>query len=204
MINPPLKYTGQTFTNRWESCKLEAYWDDLGKVWTIGWGETEGVKKGDVWTQAYADSRRDLRFAVIAEKICRDWTSPIRPNQDEFNPLCDMAYNIGIGALEHSTLWKMIMAGDWDGALAQFTLWDHANGKEVYGLLLRCRGRAAEFSLGIHEEDENGPESKQRLPQQATQPSRVGGGGDDAPAGQRITQDDIDAGLREVGDPGHG
>ena len=35
-----------------EGCRLEAYQDAAG-VWTIGYGHTHGVKKGDVATEYY-------------------------------------------------------------------------------------------------------------------------------------------------------
>jgi lysozyme len=37
-----------------EGCKLKAYWDKTGKVWTIGFGHTLGVKQGDVCTPGQA------------------------------------------------------------------------------------------------------------------------------------------------------
>lgn len=38
-----------------EGCRLIAYKCPAG-IWTIGWGETLGVKEGDIWTQDQADS----------------------------------------------------------------------------------------------------------------------------------------------------
>jgi len=38
-----------------EACRLAAYLD-TGRVWTIGWGHTAGVKEGDTCTAAQADA----------------------------------------------------------------------------------------------------------------------------------------------------
>lgn len=159
MITPPLQYTGTTFTESFEGLSLTSYLDTVADppVWTIGYGQTLGITEGMVWTQEQAEADLQARMDAIAAKICNDWTSPTQPDQDEFNPLCDMAYNDGIEALETSTLWRDIMAGNFTAALAQFDRWDMAGGKAVAGLLRRCEGRAAEFALGMKEE-QNGPE----------------------------------------------
>ena len=46
---------------RFEACRLTAYQDSVG-VWTIGYGHTKGVKRGDKITQQQADEylRADL------------------------------------------------------------------------------------------------------------------------------------------------
>ena len=38
-----------------EGCKLTAYWDKTGKIWTIGFGHTKTAKAGMVITQLQAD-----------------------------------------------------------------------------------------------------------------------------------------------------
>jgi GH24 family phage-related lysozyme (muramidase) len=50
-----------------ESCKLEAYLCPAG-VWTIGWGHTRGVRRGQKITQAEADQllQGDLDVAAAS------------------------------------------------------------------------------------------------------------------------------------------
>ena len=43
-----------TLIKQFEGCRLKAYRCPAG-IWTIGWGETQGVVEGMVWTQARAD-----------------------------------------------------------------------------------------------------------------------------------------------------
>jgi lysozyme len=45
---------GLAMIRYWEDCVLEAY-QDVGGIWTIGYGHTEGVTEGMVWTQNQAD-----------------------------------------------------------------------------------------------------------------------------------------------------
>jgi lysozyme len=187
-ISPPLQYTNAAFTESFEGCKLVAYWDNMGQCWTIGWGETEGVSEGMVWTQEQADARLLAKLQKIAAHICARWSSPIQPDQDEFNPLVDMAYNDGEPALFTSTLWHNILIGDFTSALAQFDRWDMAGGKVVGGLLRRCEGRTAEFAKGMQEQ-ENGAAPIAALPQ-------------DQP-GATISDGDVNAALASVGDIGN-
>ncbi len=54
-----------------EGCRLKAYQDTVG-VWTIGYGHTGGVKKGDVITQKEAEDlllEDTLRAAVDASSL---------------------------------------------------------------------------------------------------------------------------------------
>lgn len=152
MIKTPFKYTGQGITRKFEGCVLVAYWDALGKVWTIGRGHTRGVKKGDVITQAQADAFEEQDEQEVVDGINRDCNWP-GLTQHEFNALCDLAFNIGLHALEGSTLWRNTMAGDIAGAAAEFVKWDRADGKEIRGLFLRRLADRDEF---LTEDNSNG------------------------------------------------
>ncbi|PHM58412.1 lysozyme [Xenorhabdus hominickii] len=58
---------GLRFIQQWEGLKLKAYPDPAtgGIPWTIGYGHTKGVKKGDVITEQQAEDflHDDLTFA---------------------------------------------------------------------------------------------------------------------------------------------
>ena len=64
----------------------------------------------------------------------------------EFDALVDFAFNCGCGAFAGSTLLKLLNAGDYPGAAAQFDVWDHASGKVVAGLLRRREAETQEFA----------------------------------------------------------
>jgi GH24 family phage-related lysozyme (muramidase) len=77
-----------------EGCKLTAYWDATGKVWTIGYGHTKNVNKGDAITkeqakQFLADDCADAERQVMRFDIIYHW------NQNEFDALVSFAFNVG-------------------------------------------------------------------------------------------------------------
>lgn len=120
---------------RFEGCRLRAYRDVVG-VWTIGWGETLGVKPGMVWTQAYADSRLRLRakaFLMATLKAC----PALAAFPERLAAAASLAYNIGMGAFKASTVCRASRHGEWQRAADAFLLWNKAGGKPVRGLTLR-------------------------------------------------------------------
>ena len=133
---------GRELTESFEGCKLEAYQDVRG-VWTIGYGHTGSVSPGDTCTQQEADDwlQEDIQWAaqVVVREVKRDLT------QGEFDALVDFVYNVGSGNFASSTLLKMINAGDFVGAAAQFEHWDVAGGKHIAGLLRRRVAEEQEF-----------------------------------------------------------
>lgn len=135
---------GIKLTKESEGCKLSAYPDPAsgGDPWTIGWGSTgPGIKKGVTWTQAQADERlvKDL-------KIISDWIMAHAPftTQNQLDALSDFAYNVGIGKLSTSTLWRKHIARNPKGAAEEFPKWRFASGKVIGGLVTR---RAKEKAL---------------------------------------------------------
>lgn len=132
-------------TEGFEACRLVAYWDKLGKVWTVGWGATgDGISSGTVWTQEQADDWLKARYAANAAKI--NQIVNVQLTQGEFDALCDFAYNAGLGALEGSTLLRLLNAGDYAGAALEFDKWDRAGGSVVAGLLRRREAETQEFN----------------------------------------------------------
>jgi len=69
----------------------------------------------------------------------------VRLSQPQFDALVSLAYNIGTGAFESSTLVRLLNRGDYRGAQAQFLLWDRSRGSVLEGLVRRRRQEAALF-----------------------------------------------------------
>jgi len=141
-LNPPLKQSpaGEALTKSFEGLRLTSY-QDGGGVWTIGWGHTQRVKKGQTISREVAESffLADIAGAVLeVNHLCNAAT------QNQFDALVDFVFNLGDGRLEASTLLKLHNAGDYAGAAAQFGLWVHDAGVAVLGLERR---RAAEAKL---------------------------------------------------------
>lgn len=57
--------------------------------------------------------------------------------------LADFAFNLGPTRLKASTLRKLALAGDWEGAAAEALKWNRGGGRVLPGLVLRCQARAA-------------------------------------------------------------
>jgi len=75
-----------------EGCKLRAYWDPNGRVWTIGLGHTAGVKEGDTCTVEQA-------AAWLAEDNARLIALVSDRPLIEAAALISFGYNCGVGAL---------------------------------------------------------------------------------------------------------
>lgn len=143
MNNYRYSKAGQCLSERFESCRLMAYQDQVG-VWTIGWGHTFGVHEGMSCSQIEADAWLTQDEAAAIADVNTHVTVPL--TQGEFDALVDFAFNLGRGALNNSTLLRDLNAGDHQAAAKEFEKWDHAGGKVVAGLLRRRLAEEAEFN----------------------------------------------------------
>ena len=130
-----------------EGKRLMAYDDGVG-VWTIGFGTTiypNGikVKKGDVCTEAQAKAY--MAYDLKKFELAVNNTVNVSLNQNQFDALVSLAYNIGTNAFKNSTLVKMLNAGDYRGAANQFDVWVNAGGKRMQGLVNRRTKEKALF-----------------------------------------------------------
>ncbi len=117
-----------------EGLRLEAY-KCPGGVWTIGYGHTEGVMKGDRISSEQAEEwlREDIMKAetqVLMLKVCK--------YQGQLDALVDFVFNLGIEKLKGSTLLRHIKSRMPREIVAkEFRRWCFANGKQVKGLKIR-------------------------------------------------------------------
>lgn len=111
-------------------------------VLTIGYGCTEGIKEGEVWTKQQAQER--FRAELVKHEAAVVRLATVDLNQNQFDALVSFSYNCGTGALQKSTLLKKVNAGDFEGAGRAFASWNKGGGKVLPGLVRR---RAAEAAL---------------------------------------------------------
>ncbi|MEV5030969.1 lysozyme [Sphingobium sp. LMC3-1-1.1] len=137
---------GLDLIKQFEGCKLTAY-QCPAKVWTIGYGRTTNVKKGDTCTQAQADAWLVEEYDAFEKKVRALVKVPVSDNQ--LGALVSFAYNVGVGNLASSTLLKKLNAGDYASAAGQFPKWNKAGGVILAGLVRR---RAAEALLFVRAE----------------------------------------------------
>lgn len=122
---------------KWEGYKAEAYQDVVG-VWTIGFGETEGVRPGDVTTL-------DAARAQLLDRLLNDYYLPVVACAPELTQapvpvqasVASWTYNVGVGAACKSTLIRYVRAGDYRAACDQLPRWNRAGGRVWQGLTNR-------------------------------------------------------------------
>lgn len=130
---------------RFEGCRLDAYKCPAG-VWTIGWGETLGVKEGDVWTQEQADAvlrRRVGQFMLAALKRCPQ----LADSPSRLAACTSLAYNIGVGAFAASSVRRRTARREHAAAADSFLMWNKAGGRVLRGLTLRRHAERRTYFL---------------------------------------------------------
>jgi lysozyme len=134
-----------------EGAKLTAYRDSAG-VLTIGVGHTSAagaptVTAGMRITAAEADKVLSRDLAAVEVDLNRMATVPL--NQNEFDALVSLVFNIGATAFRKSTLLRRLNAGDRRGAADQFLAWNKItrNGRkvELRGLTTRRQAERGQF-----------------------------------------------------------
>lgn len=122
-----------------EDLKLDAYDDGVG-VWTIGYGTTVypngvRVKQGDKCTLGQAKEYfvHDLnRFEKAVNQSVK-----VSINQNQFDALVSLTYNIGETAFKKSTLLMLLNANKFTEAADQFAVWNKGGGQVMKGLVRR-------------------------------------------------------------------
>ena len=125
-----------------EGCRLQAY-QDAAKVWTIGYGHTKGVKKGDNITQVEAEAylREDVE-EVEGQILALN----LNLTQQQFDALVSFVYNVGIGAFKESTLFRFLREGRSENEIKkQFRSWVYSNGRTLPGLVKRREWESIRF-----------------------------------------------------------
>ena len=122
-----------------EGKRLVAYDDGVG-VWTIGFGTIKypngvRVKKGDTCTLDQA--KEYMRHDLIEFEHTVNSSVKVPLNQNQFDALVSLSYNIGSSAFKSSTLVKKLNTGDYQGAADQFNVWVNAGGKRMQGIVNR-------------------------------------------------------------------
>ena len=132
-----------------EGLRLSAYLDPVG-VWTIGWGHTKGVRRGQHITRAEAEAflLEDLAEFEHAVSVATHG----RATQSQFDAMVSLAFNIGAAGFRRSTVLRAHNSGDYAAASRAFHLWNKGTiggvKKELPGLVRR---RADESALYLQD-----------------------------------------------------
>lgn len=120
------------FIGQWEGVRLKAYKDVVG-VPTICFGDTHGVRLGDIVTMDECLSRlqRDVRsFYVEISGCMTNQSIPVGVQAS----MLELAYNVGSGPVCASTMMRKANRGDYIGACKELRRWVMAGGKRWSGL----------------------------------------------------------------------
>lgn len=140
---------GKNLFKEWEGLQTHVYTDSGGEP-TIGIGHLitrEERLSGKIRIgSSFVDYRNGLteqqcwelleQDLVIAEKAVNS-AIKVSLNQNQFDALASMAFNIGAGAFRGSTLVKLLNQGQYDQVPGQMRRWVRDNGKVVQGLVNR-------------------------------------------------------------------
>ena len=125
---------GIALIKEFEGLRLKAY-KCPGGVWTIGYGHTAGVRPGMVITEAQAEEflKEDLfscENAVNNQKLSI--------NQNQFDALVSLIYNINIENFQKSTLLRKARVNPNDNSIMdEFLKWVYSKGRVLPGLQRR-------------------------------------------------------------------
>jgi lysozyme len=146
---------GYNLIKCFEGLCLHSY-QDVGGVWTIGYGATryeDGTPVGA--GQTITKQRADDMFAYqidgdYAQSVDEDVGIPSpNINQVQFEALVSFAYNIGTNGLHTSTLLSKVKANPNDPTIRdEFMKWVNVNGNPVQGLINR-RKKEADYYFSV-------------------------------------------------------
>jgi len=137
-------------------------------IWTIGYGHvlyqeqialpvvrkegyTGAIRKeyllreehNRTWSKAEIDQLFEKDLGSFERGVLR-LVPGVAGFEGRFSALVALAFNIGLGNLQRSTIRMRANRGDWEGAGGAFMMWTKAGGKELGGLVRR---RQAELKL---------------------------------------------------------
>ena len=128
-----------------------AYPDPV-KIWTICYGETRGVQKGDYKSDEECLDSLAEELTGHHKKMMLYIKTPISVKEEA--AYLSFTYNVGVGAFSKSTLLKRLNTGQRVEACNQLLRWDKAGGKRLKGLTLRRESENKLCLEGVKESNE--------------------------------------------------
>lgn len=125
-----------------------AYWDPFGDVWTVGFGQTQGVYAGFCFAnRAAAEANLKLSIEESYEPYIRALKAGL--NQNEWDALCSFAYNLGGGIFTGTAVGADLRARDFRAATQAMLGYVYAGGVVLPGLVTRRREEVALFDTPV-------------------------------------------------------
>lgn len=131
-----------------EGLSLKSY-QDTGGVWTICYGYTHGVTKGQTASKEQCWTMLKSEAQAVMDKIAPDMPADMNPNQ--LAALTDFCYNVGLPTCKSSTLYKLARQGKYSLVGPQFLRWKYIGKLDCTIAANKCGGipkrRQAEKAL---------------------------------------------------------
>ncbi len=139
-----------------EGCQLKAY-QDTGGTWTIGYGHTGKVMRGDRISQQQADELLEEDIMSVEKQLLAlrdaevgEWT------KGQWDAVVCFVYNVGIRNYQKSTLRKAIMQKKPAYVIEKlWRAWCFDNGKRMRGLEKRRNWELERFFEASDRWDKN-------------------------------------------------
>jgi lysozyme len=160
MSSHTLSAAGLAFIKSWESFRASVYLDTAG-IPTTGYGHA-------IFHATLAQAQAQFPNGLTEQQACDLLAKDVAPfvvnvnayvkvplTQCQFDALVSFEYNAGAGALDGSTLLRVLNAGDYAGAAQHFLDWDkyhNSAGQLVVssGLLRRRTAEQNMFLNGVY------------------------------------------------------
>lgn len=132
---------------RLEKFKSKKYLCPAGKP-TIGYGHV--ILEHEVFTEITEPQGEEILRNDIkkAERSVNKYVT-VTLNQNQYDALVLLAFNIGGEAFRASTLRRKLNYGDYDWAAKEFTRWTYAGGVSLNGLVTRRKEEQALFKKPV-------------------------------------------------------
>lgn len=141
----------------------QAYLDKLVKpayrspgykgLWTIGYGCTDNVTEGLVWTEKQAEAALMREIAKHEAALNSKLSSMgLDIDQNQFDALISASYNLGSASTLIKNVLKYLKQGNEKLAGNQFAKYNRAGGKVYKGLVRRRAAERKLFDLYVHKD----------------------------------------------------
>jgi len=126
-------------------------YQDMVRVWTIGYGHTEGV--GPHSPRLTIEQASDLLLDDLNRKYAPHVAQlGVELEQNQFDALVSFVYNCGPGAIGDTRVGRSLRARQYDAAADALLAWNKAGRQVVPGLVRRRQAERALFLSADHED----------------------------------------------------
>lgn len=124
-------------------------WDVKG--YSIGFGTRVDLKEYHDRHITREEARKLMvdHIKKVVEPALRKALKGVKLNQNQWDALVLWTYNVGVGAMEKSTLVRKLREGKHDEAADEFLRWSYVGGKFSQGLYARRKRERLVFKKGV-------------------------------------------------------